>query len=130
MPNIHRIFASFLIVFLLVSFSQSVAAEDKFAIAADGPQVTDGIANLAGIAPYFHLYDINGNQLEIFANPHLNLEFGTGPAAAASLADMGVTVLVARRVPGPKMHDVLIARNIRLVRRIGSVQDVVDELRE
>ena len=130
MPNKQLIFAAFLLFVLSVGFSYSAIAEDKFAIAADGPQLTDGIAELAGIAPYFHIYDINGNQLEIFANPHLTLEFGTGPAAAASLADMGVTVLVARRIPGPKMHDVLIERNVRLVRRLGTVQDVVDELRE
>jgi len=127
--HIKRLFASFLLI-LLLGVSQSAIAEDKFAIAADGAQVTDGIAGLAGIAPYFHIYDINGNPIEVFANPHLDLEFGTGPAAAASLADMGVTVLVAQRVPGPKMHDVLVERSIRLVRRIGSVQDVVDELKE
>jgi len=128
--DIKRLFASFLLILLLFGVSQSAIAEDKFAIAADGAQVTDGIAGLAGIAPYFHIYDINGNPIEVYANPHLDLEFGTGPAAAASLADMGVTVLVAQRVPGPKMHDVLKERNIRLVRRIGSVQDVVDELKE
>jgi len=128
--DIKRLFQSLLLIALLAGFSQSAIAEEKFAIAADGSQLSDGIANLAGIAPYFHLYDINGNPLEVFANPHLDLEFGTGPAAAASLADMGVTVLVAQRVPGPKMHDVLIERNIRLVRRLGTVQDVVDELKE
>jgi predicted Fe-Mo cluster-binding NifX family protein len=128
--DIKQLFASFVLIVLLVGFSHSVIAEEKFAIAADGAQVTDGIASLAGIAPYFHFYDINGNPLEVFANPHLDLEFGTGPAAAASLADMGVTVLIAQRVPGPKMHDVLIERNIRLVRRLGTVQDVVDELKE
>lgn len=130
MSDIKRLFASFLLILLLLGVSQSAVAEEKFAIAADGAQVTDGIAGLAGIAPYYHLYDINGNPLEVYANPHLDLEFGTGPAAAASLADLGVTVLVAQRVPGPKMHDVLVERNIRLVRRIGTVQDVVDELKE
>ncbi len=130
MSDIKRLFTSFLLIFLLFGVSQSAIAEDKFAIAADGAQVTDGIAGLAGIAPYFHIYDINGNPIEVYANPHLDLEFGTGPAAATSLADLGVTVLVAQRVPGPKMHDVLNERNIRLVRRIGTVQDVVDELKE
>ena len=130
MTDIKRRVGLFLLTVLLVGFSHSAIAEEKFAIAADGSKVTDGIASLAGIAPYFHLYDINGNPLEVFANPHLDLEFGTGPAAAASLADIGVTVLVAQRIPGPKMHDVLIERNIRLVRRLGTVQDVVDELKE
>jgi hypothetical protein len=39
-------------------------------------------------------------------------------------------VLVARRIPGPKMEAVLIERGVRIVRRIGSVQDVADELKE
>lgn len=121
---------SLLLLLLLLGFAQSVAAVDKFAIAAEGDQVTAEIAKLAGIAPFFHLYDVNGKLLEVIPNPHLDMEYGIGPAAAATLADMGVTVLVARRIPGPKMEDVLIAREVRIVRRIGIVQDVVDELRE
>ncbi len=115
---------------LLVSFGQSVLADEVFAIAADGPQPMAQIVKLAGIAPYFHIYSMTGNEIEVLANPHLKMEFGIGPAAAGTLADKGVTVLIARRVPGPKMHDVLTSRNVRIVRRIGTVQDVVNELRE
>ena len=103
---------------------------DQFAIAADGDQAEAQIAKLAGIAPYFHLYDVEGNLLEVLPNPHLDMEYGIGPACAVTLADRGVTVLVARRIPGPKMEDVLNERGVRIVRRIGTVQDVVTELRE
>lgn len=130
MSVIHRILVSILLILPLLGLSQSVIAEDKFAIAADGSALTAEIAELAGIAPYFHIYDINGKELQILANPHLDMEVGIGPAAAATLADMGVTVLVARRIPGPKMDDVLKARSVRIVRRLGTVQDVVNELRE
>ena len=130
MPFFRYFLFSTLLVLTLVSFSSSVFAEDKFAIAADGPQPMAEIVKLAGIAPYFHIYDTSGNELQIFANPHLEMEYGTGPAVATSLADMGVTVLVARKIPGPKMHDVLINRNIRIVRRLGTVHDVVKELKE
>ena len=129
MRKLYHIFALLLMVVPMLGFSQE-ELPDKFAIAAKGGEVSADVAKLAGIAPYFHIYDINGNLVEVFANPHLELEFGTGPAAATSLADMGVTVLVARRIPGPKMHDVLNERNIRLVRRMGTVQDVVNELKE
>lgn len=101
---------------------------DVFAIAADGPQVTAQISELSGVSPYFHIYDVNGTPVEVLANPHLNLEFGTGPAAAATLADKGVTVLVGG-MAGPKMMDVLNARNVRFVRRVGSVEDIVQELK-
>ena len=101
-----------------------------FAIAADADQPNALIAKLAGIAPFFHLYDVGGNLVEVMPNPHLDMEYGIGPACAGTLADMGVTVLVARKIPGPKMDDVLKARQIRIVRRLGTVEDVVMELRE
>ena len=119
-----------LLMLLLAGFSQSLLAEDKFAIAADGAQPMAQIVKLAGTAPYFHIYDINGKQIEVLANPHMDLEYGMGPAAAATLADMGVTVLVTQRIPGPKMAEVLEERGVRVVRRRGPVLDVVNELRE
>ena len=127
---LRRTLLVLLLIPMLLGFSASVAAEDRFAIAADGEQVTAEIAKLAGIAPYFHLYDGSGKLIEVLPNPHLDMEYGIGPAAAATLAEMGVTVLVARKTPGPKMEDVLVASGVRIVRRIGTVQDVVDELRE
>ena len=110
--------------------SHSAFAEDKFAIAADSKELSGNIAKLAGIAPFFHLYSINGNLIEVLANPHLDMEYGIGPACATTLADMGVTVLVARKIPGPKMEEVLKERKVRIVRRIGTVKDVVSELKE
>ena len=112
----------------------AVAAEDPgdyrpdtFAIAAEGSELTSPISKLSGISPYFHLYDINGKLIEVLPNPHLDLEYGTGPAAATTLADKGVTVLVGG-MAGPKMEDVLNAREVRFVRRSGTVQDVIGEL--
>jgi len=101
---------------------------DTFAIAADGTEVTAKISKLSGVSPYFHLYDVNGKPIEVMANPHLDLEFGTGPAAAQTLADKGVTVLVGG-MAGPKMMDVLDAKQVRFVQRFGTVEDVAKELR-
>jgi predicted Fe-Mo cluster-binding NifX family protein len=128
--NIRRILVLLLLLLPLAGLTRQAIAEGKFAIAADGDQSSAEIATLAGIAPFFHLYDVNGNILEVLPNPHLDMEYGTGPACAATLADMGVTVLVARKIPGPKMDDVLKAREVRIVRRLGTVQDVVNELKE
>ena len=104
--------------------------ESLFAIAAEGNTTTAEISKLAGISPFFHLYGENGNVVEVMPNPYLDMEYGTGPAAAQLLIDKGVTVLVARRIPGPKMMDVLDSKNVRLVRRVGTVEDVASELRE
>ena len=102
---------------------------DTFAISAEGAELTSPISKLSGVSPYYHLYDINGKAVEVLANPHLDLEYGIGPAAAATLADKGVTVLVGG-MAGPKMQDVLDARSVRFVRRTGTVEDVVKELSE
>lgn len=126
MYMIRKLIVSLLLTFCVIAVAH---ADGKFAIAADGDQIASTIVKLAGIAPYFHIYDGDGKLIQVLPNPHLDLEFGIGPKAAASLADLGVTVLVARRVPGPKMEKVLIARNVRIVRRIGTVEDVVKELK-
>ena len=101
---------------------------DTFAIAAEGTELTSAISKLSGISPYFHLYDINGKLIEVLSNPHLDLEYGIGPAAATTLADKGATVLVGGMI-GPKMEDALNARSVRFVRRSGTVNDVVTELK-
>ena len=119
-----------LLLLLLLALPALGLAGDKFAIAADGDQASAEIAKLAGIAPFFHIYDGEGQLLEVLPNPHLDMEYGIGPACAATLADMGVGVLVARKVPGPKMEDVLNERGVRIVRRIGTVKDVAIELRQ
>ena len=116
---------------LSMAFADEEAGDyrpDTFAIAADASELAAPISKLSGISPYFHLYDVNGKHIEVLANPHLDLEYGTGPAVAATLADKGVTVLVGG-MAGPKMMDVLNAREVRFVRRVGTVQDVVTELK-
>jgi len=128
--SIRRKFALFLLLLPIASLSQPTIAADIFAIAADADQPNASIAKLAGIAPFFHLYDVHGKLVEVMPNPHLDMEYGIGPACATTLADMGVTVLVARKIPGPKMDDVLKTRQVRIVRRLGTVEDVVMELRE
>lgn len=105
------------------------AHKELFAIAANGKDATAQIPFLAGRATHYHLYDENGNLVRVQANTFLNMEAGTGPAAAQMLADHGVTVLVAGMV-GPKMKDVLAANKMRFVARKGIVQDVVNELKK
>jgi len=128
--KIRQLLAVLILLLPLIGLAEEEVTEQKFAIAADGDQVTSTIAKLAGVAPFFHIYDSEGKLLEVLANPHLELEFGVGPACATTLADKGVTVLVARQVPGPKMVDVLEARKVRVVRRVGTVEDVAKELKE
>lgn len=114
---------------LCATGADSEFQEDTFAIAAEGEKVSAEISYLSGPAPFFHFYDINGRPIKVFANPHLDMEYGIGPAAAATLGDMGVTVLVGG-MAGPKMMDVLNEKGVRFVPRSGKVRDVVKELQE
>lgn len=105
------------------------AQKQLFAIAAEGKELSAKIPFLAARATHYHVYDENGTLVEVIANPYLDMEAGTGPAAAQMLAERGVTVLVAGMV-GPKMKDVLAAKKVRFVSRKGNVQDVVNELKK
>lgn len=109
---------------------QAPTKEPLYAIAAEGKEPAAEISKLAGVSPFYHLYKGNGDPVEVVANPYLDLEFGTGPAAAKMLIDKGMAVLIGRQVPGPKMMDVLDANKVRFVRRIGTVADVANELKE
>jgi predicted Fe-Mo cluster-binding NifX family protein len=104
--------------------------EPLYAIAAEGKESTAEISKLSGVSPFYHLYKENGDAVEVVANPYLDLETGTGPAAAKMLIDKGMIVLIGRQVPGPKMMDVLDANKVRFVRRVGTVADVASELKE
>ena len=106
------------------------AGESLYAIGADGNAPSSEVSKLVGTSPFYHIYTKKGDAVEVVANPYLSLEFGTGPAAAKMLIEKGVTVLVGRQMPGPKMMDVLDANKVRFVRRMGTVEDVANELKE
>jgi predicted Fe-Mo cluster-binding NifX family protein len=105
------------------------ARKELFAIAAEGQEPSAEITHLTGRAPFYHIYDENGNLIEVLPNAYLANEVNIGPDMAALLADRHVTVLVGG-MAGPKMRDVMDARGIRFVFRKGIVQNVVDELRK
>lgn len=135
MRTLHRLIVSIglLACMAFVQAEEDAGGEGKaplYAIAADGADTSAEISKLAGVAPFFHLYGETGAPVEVVPNAFLDLEFGTGPAAAGMLVEKGVVVLVARRIPGPKMMEVLDTHSVRLVRRVGTVQDVASELKE
>jgi predicted Fe-Mo cluster-binding NifX family protein len=133
MAHIYRILAAVLATLFLVSATAEEAAAPAaglFTVAADGDQPDSEISKLAGVAPFFHLYDAKGQLVEVVPNPFLDLEFGVGPAATSMLADKGAAVLIGRQMPGPKLMDVVAERKMRFVRRFGTVQDVAKELQE
>ena len=110
------------------SVPEADAQDERFAVAAEGPELGAEITHLTGRAPFYQVYDVNGNPVEVVENIYLVQEFNIGPQAAALLGEKQVTVLVGG-MAGPKMVDVLEEQNIRFVFRKGLVGDVVKELK-
>ena len=127
-----RIFILLVSVVLLTGISIANEADpyanERCAIAAEGPGLTDEITHLTGRAPFYQVYDFHGAPIEVIENVYLVEEFNIGPQAAALLGEKQVTLLVGG-MAGPKMMDVLDEKNIRFVYRKGVVQDVVEELK-
>lgn len=105
---------------------EAVRAE-KYAIAADGRDVSTSISHQVGRAPYFLILDDNGNLMEAIQNPYLELKFGLGPLVADMLAERKVTVLVGG-FAGPNMHQKLKKHGIRFIHGKGGVKRVVNSL--
>jgi len=127
---LRYILVPILLMAALTTYAQQEKLSDEqlVAIASDGKEVTASVADLPGVAPYFHIYSMSGKALKVVANPYLGREFGTGPRAAAMLAEEGVDHLIGYKVPGPKMMDVLDANDIQISRFKGTVEQVVEEL--
>ena len=89
MDIIRRMLVLLLLLPPLAGFSQPADAEGKFAIAADGNQPSSEIAKLAGVAPFFHLYDANGNvgQLVNVADGSIAVQYTYDPFGNLLVAD-------------------------------------------
>jgi len=100
---------------------------EKYAIAADGRDVSTSISHQVGRAPYFLILDDKGDLIKAIQNPYLELKFGLGPLVADMLAEKKVTVLVGG-FAGPNMHQKLKKHGIRFIHGKGGVKRVVNSL--
>ena len=99
----------------------------KIAIAAMTPDVDAGIAKHSARAPFYLLFDEQGEMLEVVPNPFSGVDRGAAPQAALLLADKGVTLLVAGDF-GPRFVSELEERGIDHIERSGQVSDSVRQL--
>jgi predicted Fe-Mo cluster-binding NifX family protein len=97
------------------------------AIAATAPELNGQIAMHGARAPFYLLFDEQGNMLEVLANPVVQAEGGAAPQAALFLADKGVTLLAAGDF-GNRFISELGERGIRHVLVSGLIADVIREL--
>ncbi|MGD8999798.1 MAG: NifB/NifX family molybdenum-iron cluster-binding protein [Granulosicoccaceae bacterium] len=96
----------------------------KIAIAAMTPDLDARIAKHSARAPYYLLFDEQGEMLEVVSNPFADDDRGIAPRVARLLADKGATLLVAGEF-GPRFVSELEERGIDRLQRSGQVADSV-----
>jgi predicted Fe-Mo cluster-binding NifX family protein len=97
------------------------------AIAATAPELNGQIAMHGARAPFYLLFDEQGNMLEVLANPVVQAEGGAASQAALFLADKGVTLLAAGDF-GSRFVSELEEKGIDHVQMSGLIADVIVEL--
>lgn len=97
------------------------------AIAAIEPKLNAQVALHAARAPYYLLFDEQGNLLDSLENPFVQVDQGAAPRAALFLSDNGVTLLAAGDF-GPRLISELEQRGISNVLKTNLVSDALEEL--
>lgn len=82
------------------------AGSPYLAAAVEGNKASSVLSTKPGKAPFFALFDANGNYLESVANPYKDEE-GAGPMAIVMLKDKGVKVFAAESFPGERFQGFL-----------------------
>lgn len=117
-----------LFVVLITGFaSMSMAQEGKIGVAARGPEKSAAISEVAARAPYFLIFDEQGNFQEAIKNPSIGSAGGAGRDTADLLTKKKVTLFVAGRIGG-KMKMALKDYKIESSEQTGVAHDVVTSI--
>jgi len=100
----------------------------KIAVATDQEDINAPISPHFGRASYFLIFDADGHLLEAISNAPPLEAHGAGHRAARSLADAGITHVIAGHI-GPKAEADLAAAGIEMFEHEGRAIDTVHELR-
>ena len=96
----------------------------KIAVAATKDDISADVSYYGGRAPFYLIFDEEGNLLESFSNPFLDLERHAGFEISQLMAEQGVHILVAGLF-GPMMINELSEHGIRCVTASGSAKNAV-----
>jgi predicted Fe-Mo cluster-binding NifX family protein len=99
----------------------------RIAVAATENDISADVAYDGGRAPFYLIFDEQGNLLEGFSNPFLEMERHAGYEVSQMMAEEGVDIIIAGLF-GPIMIEELRARGIRCVAKSGSAQNAVMQL--
>lgn len=125
MKIIKKLMALVVVVFITVCGQSGFAQEVKIGVAAQAPQADAQISEVAARAPYFVIFDGQGNLLETVANPYQQAGGGAGPQVVEFLAAKGVKIVIAGEF-GAKMAAAMQANGMTARRATGmSAADAV-----
>jgi predicted Fe-Mo cluster-binding NifX family protein len=101
----------------------------KVAIASTGKTLESEVSNVFGRCPYFIVAEVNKEigDFEAFENVSINQMGGAGISAAQTIAEKGVTAVIAGNV-GPRALDVFGQFSIDTYRSGGTVKDALQKL--
>jgi len=99
----------------------------KIAVAAIGKNETSKISDKAGKAPYFLIFDSNGNFIKSIKNPALGKRGGTSSRVTNLLKKEFVKILIAGKF-GNKMKNNLNAARIEYQKQTGIAVEVVAKI--
>lgn len=100
----------------------------KIAVAATKNDISADVSYHGGRAPFYLIFDEQGNLLDSFSNPFSEMERHAGYEVSKVMAEHGIDVIVAGLF-GPMMISELSAQGIRCVTKSGSARNAVRQLR-
>jgi predicted Fe-Mo cluster-binding NifX family protein len=99
----------------------------KIAVASDTSNMNAEVSMHGARAAFYLVFDDTGNLIRKLDNPFASIQRGAGPRVAGFLADAGIDTVVAGEF-GPRFETELEGIGIKILRKAGTVKDVVKKL--
>ncbi len=112
---------------IMDSDTESEESSNKFAVAAVGDNINSEISRNAGRAPYYLIFDENGDFMKAIENPALSSRGGASRIVVDLLLNESCKTVIAGNF-GDKMINQLKANEINYFEREGIVKDVMKTL--
>lgn len=134
--NFRIVYLLLLLSVMFMQAQQGLAGTDKkeakvsaafIAVAAESSNDSSQISNLAGRAPYFLIFDSDGEFIKSIKNPAQNQKGGASSSVTALLKKESVKTLIAVKF-GSKMETNLKAVGIEYSEHSGSAMKVINEI--
>lgn len=119
------IFVLFVFVFSADLLTNEI--KEKIAIFSDGKDENSLISELAGRAPFFHIYESSGKLIEIVENPYKDAKSGAGIKVLEFLEKKGAKLFVANKF-GTGMREGMDDKGIKGMEFKGTVKEALKKL--